>query len=262
MLKFIKNLKNLFWADYIFTCKLIFAFCLKNYKTNIIFYSQREIIEHLKKGKSIIRFGDGEISLMGMCGIHFQDANKDLGRKLKNIVTEYSSTSFYIIAVGKRYMSISNSKLRELKLLRCWLPSKVYFNHVFPKFMHYGDAHMFYVNGFFEQQIVPLIRHKKIIFVTNESDMTEKKEIVSKSFEDITWVLTPKKNSFSTFDATFEKIIDQVENKENTIVIVSTGPMGKVLAHALSSVEIQTIDLGHGISILFKKDNSLEKILI
>lgn len=226
------------------------------------FYHANDVITEIKKGKSIIRFGDGETALILGQSIHFQKYNKYLAKNLEDIVTNYNNNSSYILCVAERYIQASNKELLQKNLFKCWVTSKAYFNHYFNKNAKYGDAHMFYINGFFENCIAPIIKNKKIIFITKESDILAKQPIIDKVFLNTVWITTPEKDSYDEFDSILESVMSKVEKKEDTVVVISTGPMGKVLAYMLSNMGIQSIDIGHGVATLFKKDNSLEKVLI
>lgn len=247
--------------DLLFTAKLTYSVIFDvSVKAN--FYYENELIDHIKKGKSIIRFGDGETSLMLGEPIHFQKSDIFLASALREIVSKYEKTSPYILCVAERYILATNKELRKKGLFRCWITSKAYFNHLFNKNIKYGDAHMFYINGFFENKIYPIINNKKVIVVTKEADIVIKKPIMSKMFSNIAWVRAPEKDSYGSLSSILENVMTAVDNKENTTVLISTGPMGKVLAHNLSSIGIQSIDIGHGIVTLFQKDDQLEKVLV
>ena len=265
-MKYIKKIYTYITNDFLFCLQLIPTIFINLKSDMVSFYSEEEIKEQVGMHKSIIRMGDGETALMLGESIYFQRYDPVLSKRLKEIVANYNKQAEFVLCVAKRYIQAKNTELYKKKILRSWFISKGYFKYKYPKSIKYGDAHMFYINGFLEESILPQVSNKKIICVTNEEDIKSKKDLFNSFFDTVVWLAIPDKNSFDVYDDTLNKIENLIKDKElivkDTLVLVSCGPMGKVLAYDLSKKGVQTIDVGHGLKTMFKKDLSLQKVLV
>lgn len=261
--KSLSFLRDYFLNDPLFVILYIFAYFQKGYINKVKFYSEGEVITLFKKGKSYIRYGDGEVALMHGRGIDYQQHEVSLSTSLKDIVAEYSTGSNYVLAVPERYINKSNTDLKKINLFNCWLPMKVTYNQLFPKNIKYADAHSFYVSGFFEKKIAPFIKSKKLIIVTTKDNIHKQKSILEKEFDVLFWIEAKSPNPFDWLNMYKQKIQDVLSSTTpatDVVVLASCGPASKVLAYEMCN-QVQVLDLGHGIEYLYR-DKSLDHVLI
>ena len=198
----------------------------------------------LNNKMSIIRFGDGEFNLMNGKSIHYQDYSNKINDELKLIYSNYlNKKSNYILCVPRYYMKCNGIKLLKSKVLvSSWSFSRYYFQKNFNQYIKYGDAFCFskknleVVDEFFRK-----LTDMECIFVHNNvsySIQFEKKYNIKTHFVSI-----PKTNAYSSINS----IIFEIKNKitDNSFVLVSAGPCGKVITRILSESKVFAIDCGH-----------------
>jgi hypothetical protein len=240
----------------------IYHYFDKEYTQHASFYSEEELIKQIKNGKSLIRIGDGEIRMMnyGNTG-SYEPFNERLRDYLITSVTEYSSTSSYILGIPEEYLSMPNSELRKLDLLHCWLALKTSFALIFPKKEKYFDAHLFYRGDSFARVLEPLLRDKKILIVTRKFNIDLMKETDLVTRLDIDFIETHDFGTFAHFDEILAKILDKITGDPSQYrVILSTGPASKAFAYELSKKHIISYDLGKGIEAA-GRPNEIEHLI-
>lgn len=230
----------------------------EGYVAKATFLEDSDVVYQIQNGKSLIRIGDGEIGLIngkGISGSVFvQEPAPILKYGFLRVIKEYSKSSPYILAIPKKYISWSNKELRKENKLRAWLPLKVMYNLIFPKDMKYADAHMFYYPKFFETNIAPGLKDRQLILVMNK-DKIKSLGDTSKWGLKVHFVQTPPHNSareYRNIKNSIEDLYKKYEN-ENPILIVSCGPIGKILIYEFSKNGLQGIDLGEGANVLFQE---------
>lgn len=269
ILKTVSFIARYILRDPFFMVQYGLAYFKKEYIAGVHVLDSKQTIEKINLNKSYIRFGDGEVALMKMIDIHFQKADKQLALELKKIITEYSDSSVYIVAVPTLYINQSNTALKKIHLFRCWLPFKIAFRQYFPKSMQYADAHMFYKKNSFEKVIAPIIKSKYIVICTNKESITSQKQNVEKYLPVEAWIESASTNSYDQIDDMYKKVISEIEKAKqkefsvyDIVILLSAGPMAKVLAYRISQIGVQCIDVGHGFETLYTSDMRLDKSLI
>lgn len=260
--KVLKFFKNYLLKDPIFVLKYSFAFLQKKYKPSAKFYTNDDFLTELKTGKSFIRIGDGEIGLLHGRDIVYQRADPSLVNKLIQIIENYKQDSKYILSIPI-FVNMTNEELGKTKgKLSCWLPLKIEFFRRFNKNMRYFDAHTFYRKNFFEENIYEYLKDKKLIINTSEKNIIDQKENIENRFKVIDWIVAKSPNPFDLYAETAEKINNILEReiesgikKEDMVLILSSGPMSKVLAYDFAEKGIQSIDIGKGFEQLYNDKN-------
>ena len=228
-IRFIKRyaFKNSF---YIFAYSLVFWRKRFNFKTYLL--SEKELIREVKNGKSLIRFGDGEINLMLGLENHYQSFSPQLQKSMFDIVRGYTDCSPYIVSVP-RFIHHTNSELRKMGKLNVWLPLKVMFGS-------------FYYDGFFERTVGNAIAGKKVILITKKATIEIQKKNKSIPWKDLRFVVVPSEESLSSYDA-IRANIDEVIlslDKKDIVLLFAMGPVGKKLIYEYSRQGMQAIDIG------------------
>lgn len=241
--------KYLFRDPY-FILLYILAYPRKIYANTALFYTEEAFLNEIEKGKSIIRIGDGEISLLHGRAIHYQKNEKALAVGLKTLIREYSASSPYIVSIPV-FVNYSNAELGKTNgKLSCWLPLKVEFRRIFNKTMRYTDAHFFYYRDKMINFFKKFIENQPVIFISNQ-DTNEK--IKAGITYPAHFIDTPSENSFSEIERICHTIDAIIENNPNTRfkLVVSTGPASKIIAYKYSLRGYQSFDIGFGLRYIY-----------
>lgn len=136
---------------------------------------------------------------------------------------------------------------KNKKYLYSWAFSRYYLiKKVDYKNKVYGDSFSFAKqNKKIYKKIFETDKVNRIILVHNNVKYSESfKEIYHKKI--VEFVQIPSKNSFQRIETIYKEIIEKVNNqKENTLVLISAGPTGKILVEKLGKEDVWAIDTGH-----------------
>lgn len=236
------------------------AFILKTLKAlffdinlNINFIKNQEIIKMIKQGKSFIRFGDGEALLMNGFDIPYQKYSKKLKNGLFKIFYNYKLNKEYFIIGLPLYLNVSRKELLKKRYAGIWFPLKFTVKNIINKEKEYGDAHLFYYKGIVEKELESYLISKDIIFVTNKENIENLKKNLPNIYSKKWFIETKSQNSFEELNDTkndIDKIIKD-KKREDVIIIFASGPAGKILAYEYARNEIQSLDIGHGLSMIY-----------
>ncbi len=236
-------------------------YCRKDVAIKINEYSFEEVSELIRQGKSLIRFGDGEVHIMNFGSIHYENFSNRLRSIFMDIVRGYTSSSPYALGLNAWALEKKNSELRAKGQLYCWLPLKVQYLFTFPKNVKYFDASLFYRKNIFEQYVLPCIQNKHIILISKKGSCDHVK--ANNFFESISYVVTPDFHSFTKFD----EICKEVDNvlgglsHRDVVLLVSCGPASKAICYRYAMSGVQSIDVGRGLELV-GTDESLEFMLL
>ena len=262
--KVLRFFKNYFLKDPGFVFYYGLAYFRKDYTVKALFYTNTELVEEIKKGKSVIRIGDGEIGLLHGRDIHYQKCVPELIKFLREMVLSYSDESEYILSIPV-FVNYKNKELAKTKgKLSCWLPLKVEFNRIFNHKAKYSDAHFFYYKNNFEKSLESYLKTKKLIINTTQQNINTRKDDIEKVFNVIDWITAKTPQPFDGYQETVEKIDLVLEKnkefKKDIVLIFSSGPLGKALSFVYSKKGVQCIDLGKGFEHIYNDKNFEDEI--
>lgn len=244
---------------YVLTC-VIFYF-LKDFRIKINFYSDKEIVEGLKQGKSIIRFGDGDIVniLLGMENIYHRD-DKNLRKMYEEIVSSYTKKSEYIFSVP-RFITMNHKELIALGegKLNWGVRMKAMFFLHFNKNVSYMDAHNFYYDNYFATVFAPVFKDKKVICLTNKRVIEDQRKNKAIPWKDIFYIESPEINAMDAYERIVTSLGEELSkyNKQDVVIFAAMGPVGKCIIFKYAQKGYQGIDIGRGLEVMYK-DESLE----
>lgn len=227
------------------------------------FFSEADFIQEIQKGRSFLRFGDGEIHIMNGGSLPSQIYDKKLSLAMRKMTKEYASNSPYIIGLP-RFVNTTNDDLKKQGMFYGWLPAKVMYTILFPKNVVYGDAHCFYRDGFFIQYLEPYLLDKHIIIASNENNIASLKNNKKIPFKKMSFVVTPKKDSYASYESICQKLDEallDVKEGDKPVIIIAAGPTSKQIVYTFSKKGITTFDIGTGLEVLYK-DESLEDRIV
>lgn len=224
-------------------------------------YTFEEVSDLIRKGKSLIRFGDGEVHIINFGSIHYENFNAKLREIFLNIIKGYTIEAPYVLGLNTWALEKSNIELRKHGQLYCWLPLKVQFQLIFPKNIKYFDASLFYRRNIFEKYVLPYIENKHVILISKKDncDHVAKKMM----FRNISYVHTPDFHSYTKIHEITSRI-DEIllgKNRNDVVLLVSCGPASKVVCYEYAMKNIQSIDVGRGLELV-GTDTDLEHMLL
>ncbi|AOS98775.1 hypothetical protein ESP131_00010 [Exiguobacterium sp. U13-1] len=209
----------------------------------------QKTVEFIIKDKiSLIRFGDGEFNIIGKKDIHYQNHSLELENELKGIIENYNNNNInsnYLLCMPRYFFESSGYEIAKKRVfVSSWSFSRYLFNKKFDKNLIYGDSFVFSKGN---EQIYEKIwsdqRISNVIFVHNKIEYGEK--FALKYSKNVTNIEIPDSNAFEYKDEIINDIYKNLQGNKEILVIISAGPLGKVLVKELSEDDIWAIDTGH-----------------
>jgi hypothetical protein len=213
-------------------------------------YSFSEVSDLIKEGKSLIRFGDGEVHIINYGSIHYENYSVKLRNIFLEILTNYKKESPYILGLNTWALEKSNTYLKAENQFYCWLPLKAQYLLTFPKDMSYFDAALFYRRNVFEEYVLPNLKDKHIILISKKDNCEHIKQ--TNFFDSISYVVTPDLYLFTKYSEIKKETDTFIEqNKSKKIVLlVSCGPASKAICFEYANNGVQSIDIGIGLELI------------
>ncbi len=245
ILRGIRFLRRYVFTDIKYTIAYLLIFWQRGFVFSTRLLSEKELVEELKKGKSLIRLGDGEINLMRGQKNHYQNFSPFLQKAMFDIVKQYTHESPYILAVP-RFITCTNKELESMGKLYVWLPLKATFWIYFNKIAPYLDAHSFYYDGYFERTVGMLLGDKQVVLITKQETIDKQRNNKNIPWGKVSYVVTPEDEALSTYLEIKERIDSTIAafDQRETVLLFAMGPVGKLLALEYARQGIQSIDVG------------------
>ena len=210
-------------------------------------------MKELQKGRSLIRFGDGEFGIYRNRDIHYQKWSQELKKEFEQMKREYESTPEqcpFILAMPKSFMTVSGWKLMKKRVyVSSWSESRLQFKKNFRRDIVYGDSFLF------EKKNKPLYSEiwkgencsSNVVFVHNSADCA--KAFQATYQKNVEHVVCPPKDAFESVNVLETEILSRIERngwtEKDVMITISAGPAGKVLVYRLSKQGYHCIDAGH-----------------
>ena len=200
-------------------------------KTKII--NDNKIIERIKKNRlSLIRFGDGEYRIMySKKGICYQEYSESLRNDLLTIFKNYNCDSKYIICIPPFFLkSIYWFMKNDSKYTMCFAKPRFVFRIRQNKKLQYGDYSIF---GKGKERTYKKIWEdvNNIIIIHNNNKIVE---TFNKTYnKNAIFIKSPEKNSYNKIDEIIKQILN-IKNYKDFLILISSGPMAKVLSYKLT----------------------------
>lgn len=232
------------------------------------FFTQEEFVKEIKKGRSFLRLNEGEMHLINGGNIHYQVYEKGLEKSFRELIKNYSDKAPYIIGLAKIYVNETNAHAKVdpkkgIAHLYTWMPIKVMYRIAFPKNAIYGDAHAFYYDNFFQENIESYLMDKHIVVVSNIDNINAFKDNKNIPFKNVSFIETPKENSYASYSSIYkdiEKMLETIPKEEKPVLLVSAGPTSKQIVYEFSKKGVTGYDIGKGLEVLYK-DESIQKLI-
>ncbi len=252
-------------------CKLvIFLFrgfaklnCFYSLFKNINILDSKNTIAQILNGKSISRFGDGELRLLFSCGdIGFQRTDVKLANELREIASSVHNNVL---------VCLPNFHNADYKLLSRIVLSGIYsifdkheINTIF-KSNVYGDSFVTrpYIDfikprNFMFDFWISFFYKKKILIINGYDNGLENSELLINS--SLTVLKVPNIGAYDVVEYIYQAASDILFKSKYNLALLSCGPTATVLSFRLSNL-VQTLDIGHlDIEYLWFKSNVKTKV--
>ena len=238
---------------------------IKTIIINILYYfipkkkykilSDEKTIELINNGYSIARFGDGEFKwAFNIKQQSFQSDNQLLSNRLKEIMSQYNSSSNILLGIPYGLMDISQYTKRAR---RYWKAFYVKHHRIVNSFINdklvYCNTNLTrpyfdYINK--DEKIIrerfELIKKiwdkKDIYIIEGENTKLGVRNDLLNNVSSIKRIICPAINAFDKY----EKILECAKKiPKNKTILISLGPTATVLAWDLSQEGYHAIDTGH-----------------
>ncbi len=206
----------------------------------------------VKEGKSISRFGDGELLLMmNARDIYFQKSSKALAEKLTTVIN--SNLPNHLVCINAALVSQKGLKQQSKAH---WIDFANKYSQTLQKLIQgrnyvFGNALIsrFYLHKtdktdvpYIVGQLKKIWHEKDILIVEGAySRLGIGNDLFSNS-KSLSRIICPTENAFDNYDAILEKTLAFGKDK---LVILALGPTATILAYDLCAHQIQALDLGH-----------------
>lgn len=202
------------------------------------------------KELSILRFGDGELSLISGIDLGFQEYDPVLAKKMRAVISsEHPKLLIGIPGIFGRLEHFANTGFwfeihhlfRYSKLWRqLTRPNRVYgdafITRPYLSYKDKSDAEKTY------QQIKKLWDNRQVVLIEGEKSRLGVGNDLFSSTRSLQRILGPAENAFSKADAIIKKASELPQDR---LILLSLGPAAKVIGYELFLKGYRVIDIGH-----------------
>ena len=214
--------------------------------------SIEDTLKEIERKKSIIRFGDGEFSLIAGNDILFQTASTELSNKLKDCLEELDNANVLLCLPE----TLSNINKFEKRVQKNWIINfvdnyKYYKQYCSPKYI-YGNAfvsrpYMAYKDKTKScknfEHLISLFEDKNIYVIEGRLSRTGVGNNLFEKAKSISRIICPSQNAYEHIEEI--KQISLVKVPKDAMVLLALGPTSKPLGLWLVNNGYWVVDIGH-----------------
>ena len=210
--------------------------------------------ELLATDKSLVRFGDGEFSLINGNSIAYQEYQEDLAQEMREILINADKEDNVLVCLPEIFEIFKGNFLQNKDSENFWKNELDYHGRFFKeicKAKRYGSAWISrpYINSedkskgvtHFEK-IKELFVGKDILIVEGATTRAGVGNDLFNNVRSIKRIICPSHHAFSKVDVIQQAILDYAEGR---LILLMLGPTAKILAYRLSRLGYRALDLGH-----------------
>lgn len=221
------------------------------YFLNLNILNTDESIERIKNSnKSLVRYGDGEMSIILGGFINFQKYDEVLSRRLREILKSSESNLEIGIPlaikntdgynnVAKKFWK-QNMDTGRMHWKRLCNPNRIYCNasmtRLFRDYEDKSNSIRWFKN--FKQ----IWNDKDILLIEGSKSKLGINNDLFSNAKSVERIIAPSKNAFDKYDEILAVIKERCKGK---LVLLSLGPTATVLAYDLCKNGIRALDIGH-----------------
>jgi glycosyltransferase family protein len=247
----------------------IFRMCVQKNKNVPHVLSIEETIDLIGKKKlSVIRFGDGEISLIDNIDLAFQKYNKHLASRLKFILQ--TNKNGLLICIPGMWGEMRNfNKETFLFLIHHLFKHGHVWNSLLSHNQIYGDTFITrpYLlfkdtshSGIVFKKIMSLWGGEDVILIEGEKSRLGVGNDLFSNVKSLQRILCPAENAFLRYDKIKQETLKINRDK---LILISLGPTAKILAYDLFLAGYHVLDIGHidmEYEMFLRKENKRVKV--
>jgi glycosyltransferase family protein len=205
---------------------------------------EMETLEAIRKRRaSIARYGDGELEIMIGGGIHFQEYDPELARRLRRILR--SPRPDFLIGIP----NFDALRIKTQSRKGSWQRYRRIFSHLVRRNAEYHSAFVsrpasiigLESTGYF-QQWQTLWTGREIVVVHHSTATAE--HAIFRAARGVHFVFCPAQNAFREYAAVLECAAAHCP-RPDVLFLIAAGPMAGVLAWDLAQRGAQALDIGH-----------------
>lgn len=214
--------------------------------------SEAKTIQLLRQGKSIARFGDGELNICFGYNSKLQGHSKELEVRLRQILKSDSDNCLVGIP------NIATNTLPDKKRLfwKKYLDSK--YSALYKADKEYASAFITRPDSVpainseaYYNSVFSLWENKNVLLVEGQKSNFDRLDIFNVA-SSVSCYFAPDEDAFTDYTQILKRVTEIARTLGNCVVIISLGPTATVLAYDLAEVGIQALDLGH-LAFLYEK---------
>lgn len=220
-----------------------------------IMSDKRLVDEIVDNGKSLSRFGDGELRLImdKNFGISFQLNTEELSTALKEVLD--SEQTNLIIGINVGFNNPSEYSKKTQRYFRTFnYRNRDKYLQIIPRGRQYGNSSItrFYIDYDYNdlesarnrfKNLERIWSNRDLLIVEGEYTRLGVGNDLFRKAKNIRRIIIPNTNAFSVIDNIERAIIKNKKNEE--LVLIAAGPTATILSYRLARREIQSVDIGH-----------------
>ncbi len=210
--------------------------------------------ELIATDKSLVRFGDGEFSLINGNSIAYQEYQEDLAQEMREILINADKEDNVLVCLPEIFEIFKGNFLQNKDSENFWKNELDYHGRFFQdicKAKRYGSAWISrpYINSedkskvatHFEK-IKELFAGKDILIVEGATTRAGVGNDLFNNVRSIKRIICPSHHAFSKVDAIQQTVLNHAAGR---LILLMLGPTAKILAYRLSRLGYRALDLGH-----------------
>ena len=210
--------------------------------------------ELIATDKSLVRFGDGEFSLINGNSIAYQEYQEDLAQEMREILINADKEDNVLVCLPEIFEIFKGNFLQNKDSENFWKNELDYHGRFFQdicKAKRYGSAWISrpYINSedkskvatHFEK-IKELFAGKDILIVEGATTRAGVGNDLFNNVRSIKRIICPSHHAFSKVDVIQQSILNHAAGR---LILLMLGPTAKILAYRLSRLGYRALDLGH-----------------
>ncbi|KAG4092857.1 DUF1792-domain-containing protein [Neocallimastix lanati (nom. inval.)] len=229
-----------------------------------ILSSEETVDDIINNKKSISRFGDGEFDLIFGKGIGFQKFDKNMSKRLTDILQSNKEGLIIAIPITLKTVKTNNNFWKnfiskyQYKLINLFNFNKIYGNAGISRFYNFNSNGNFVLN--YINKLKLIWDKKDVVIIEGEKSRFGFNNDLLNNTKTIQRILCPVKNAYNVYEKIYNEALKINKDK---LILIALGPTATILAYDLHNVGYQAIDIGHAdISYEWFLRNATHKIKI
>lgn len=211
---------------------------------------EESINKIITERKSIARFGDGELDIILGQGLDFQEYNKELSKRLEEILR--SKQDFCLIGIPDVINEFHNLTEESEEF---WIKNMDRTRDTWLKYlnedMEYITANLtrLYIRykdksktGKYFSMLKQIWKNRDVIICEGEQTRVGVGNDLLSGCKSIKRIICPSEDAFSKYNLILKRI---KEESKDSLIILALGPTATVLAYDLAKEGFQALDMGH-----------------